>query len=228
MIWFLIETGMNAKDEKQMLDILGAFETRGFKGVIIFDVPSTQFVRVNLMMLRGLSQERGLPGVFISVDRPHQYMVHLLSMHQIKAENLVYIDAISRFSADFKIANANVGFMDGPFHIDRLPIAMNEWIKGCNGQSLNLNNSGFAIIDNLSALLTYNSFNSVQTFLQNFIQALHSSGNMIVPLMMDSEKSGLLYETARSMCKVEIRLKDILSDELPKVGTKIEINCTKE
>jgi hypothetical protein len=220
---------MNAKDEMQMLDILDAFEKRGFKGAIIFDVPATQFVRVNLMMLRGLSQERGLPGIFISVDRPHQYMVHLLSMHQIKAESLIFIDAISRFSADFKVANANVGFMDGPFRIDRLPVAMNEWIKGCNGQSLNLNNRGFAIIDNLSALLTYNSFNSVQTFLQNFIQALHSSENMIVPLMMDSEKSGLLYETAKSMCKTEIRLKDILSDRPVNEGPKkmTGINCVK-
>ncbi len=220
---------MNAKDEMQMLDILDAFEKRGFKGAIIFDVPATQFVRVNLMMLRGLSQERGLPGIFISVDRPHQYMVHLLSMHQIKAENLIFIDAISRFSADFKVANANVGFMDGPFRIDRLPMAMNDWIKGCNGQSLNFSNRGFAIIDNLSALLTYNSFNSVQTFLQNFIQSLHSSGNMIVPLMIDREKSGLLYETAKSLCNVEIRLKDILSDRPLDAGPKkiAEINCAK-
>ena len=220
---------MNSKDERQMLDILDAFDKCGFKGAIILDVPATQFVRVNLMMLRGLAQERALPGIFISVDRPHQYMVHLLSMHQIKAENLIYIDAISRFSADFKVANAKVGFMDGPFRIDRLPMAMNEWIKSCNGQSLNLNNSGFAIIDNLSALLTYNSFTSVQTFLQNFIQTLHSSGNMIVPLMIDSEKSGLLYETARSMCNVEIRMKDIISDQTIDVGPekKLDINCAK-
>ena len=220
---------MNSKDERQMLDILDAFDKRGFKGAIIFDVPATQFVRVNLMMLRGLAQERGLPGIFISVDRPHQYMVHLLSMHQIKADNLIFIDAISRFSADFKVANAKVGFMDGPFRIDRLPMAMNEWIKSCNGKSLNLNNSGFAIIDNLSALLTYNSFTSVQTFLQNFIQTLHPSKNMIVPLMIDSEKSGLLYETARSMCNVEVRMKDIISDQTMDTGPekKLEINCAK-
>jgi hypothetical protein len=181
------------------------------------------------MMLRGLAQERGLPGIFLSVDRPHQYMVHLLSMHQIKSENLIFIDAISNFSADFKVAKANVGFMDGPFRIDHLPVAMNEWIKSCNGQSLNFNNRGFAIIDNLSALLTYNSFNSVQTFLQNFIQSLQVSRNMVVPLMIDSEKSGLLYETALSLCKVEVRLKDILSDQLltAEVKKTVDINCAK-
>ena len=68
---------MNAKDEEQMLDILRAFDKCGFQGAILFDVPSTQFIRIDLMMLRGLSQERNLPGIFISVDRPHQYMIHL-------------------------------------------------------------------------------------------------------------------------------------------------------
>jgi hypothetical protein len=214
---------MNTKDEEQMLDILRAFDKCGFKGAILFDVPSTQFVRVNLMMLRGLSEERNLPGIFISVDRPHQYMIHLLSMHKIKADQLVYLDAISRFSADFKVANANVSYIDGPFRIDHLPMAMNEWMKSGNGKTLSTGNCGFAIIDNLSTLLTYNSFNSVQTFLLNFLQTLHSSENMIIPLMIDSEKSGLLYETARTMCKVEIRMKDLLPEELPDIRPKMTI-----
>ena len=175
------------------------------------------------MMLRGLSQERGLPGIFISVDRPHQYMIHLLSMHKIKAEQLVYLDAISRFSADFKVANANVSYIDGPFRIDHLPMAMNEWMKSGNGKTFSTGNCSFAIIDNLSTLLTYNSFNSVQTFLLNFLQTLHSSVNMIIPLMIDSEKSGLLYETARTMCKVEIRIKDLLPEELPDIRPKMTI-----
>jgi hypothetical protein len=212
---------MNAKDEEQMLDILRAFDKCGFKGAILFDVPSTQFVRVNLMMLRGLSEERNLPGIFISVDRPHQYMIHLLSMHKIKAEQLVYLDAISRFSADFKVASANVSYIDGPFRIDHLPMAMNEWMKSGNGKTLSTGNCSFAIIDNLSTLLTYNSFNSVQIFLQNFLQTLHPSENMIIPLMIDSEKSGLLYETARTMCKVEIRMKDLLPEQLPDIRPKM-------
>jgi hypothetical protein len=220
---------MNAKDEEQMLDILRAFDKCGFKGAILFDVPSTQFVRVNLMMLRGLSEERNLPGIFISVDRPHQYMIHLLSMHKIKAEQLVYLDAISRFSADFKVASANVSYIDGPFRIDHLPMAMNEWMKSGNGKTLSTGNCSFAIIDNLSTLLTYNSFNSVQIFLQNFLQTLHPSENMIIPLMIDSEKSGLLYETARTMCKVEIRMKDLLPEQLPDIRPKMtmRIDITK-
>lgn len=203
---------MNDKDVRQMRSILDAFDKSGYKGAILLDVPSTQFVRVNLMLLRGLSMERGLSGMFISVDRPHQYMVHLLTMHQIKAERLMFIDAISRFSADSKVATANVGFVDGPFHIDRLPEAMCEWGKGDNGKSIPISECGFAIIDNLSALLTYNSYNSVETFIKNFVSVLEDSGSLTVPLMIDSEKYGLLYETARSLCKGEIRFKDTSQD----------------
>lgn len=199
---------MNEKDLRQMKSILEALDQKGQKGAVLLDVPSTQFVRVNLMLLRGLSQDKGMSGVFISVDRPHQYIVHLLTMHQIRAEHLMFIDAISRFSADCKVAPANVGFIDGPFHIDRLPSAMGEWANGNGGKSMNLKECGFAIIDNLSALLTYNSFNSVELFLQNFVNVLESSGNIVAPLIVDSEKSALLYETARCMCKSEVRFKE--------------------
>jgi hypothetical protein len=199
---------MNDRDISQMNCILEAFDRTGFKGAILLDVPSTLFVKINLMLLRGLSMDRGLSGMFISVDRPHQYMVHLLTMHQIKAEKLIYIDAISRFSADRKVAAANVGFVDGPFHIDRLPDAMYKWGKSGNGKTIPLSDCEFAIIDNLSALLTYNSFHSVELFLKNFVGVVEASGKIRVPLMIDSEKFGLLYETAKPMCKGMLRLKD--------------------
>jgi len=200
---------MNDRDIDQMKCILDALDKAGLKGTILFDVPSTQFVKVNLMLLRGLCMERGLPGMFISVDRPHQYMVHLLTMHQIKADRLIYIDAISRFSADCKVAAANVGFVDGPFHIDRLPEAMSKWGESSNGRSMSFSDCEFAIIDNLSALLTYNNFNSVELFLKNFVTAVEVSGKIRVPLIIDSEKYGLLYETAKKMCKGELHINSV-------------------
>jgi len=201
-----------------MNSILEAFDNAGLKGAILLDVPSTQFVKVNLMLLRGLAMERGMSGMFISVDRPHQYMVHLLTMHQIKAEKLIFIDAISRFSADCKVASANVGFVDGPFHIDRLPEAMGEWGKCNDGNSMTLSDCGFAIIDNLSALLTYNNYNSVETFLKNFVSFLEVADHIRVPLMIDSEKYGLLYETAKTLCKGELRL----STAVPALGSRAD------
>ena len=201
---------MNEKDLMLMEELLKAMDASGLSGAILVDVPSTQFVRFNIMLLRGLSQDRSLPGLFVSVDRPHQYMVHLLSMHHIKAERLMYIDAISRFSADCKIAPANVGFVDGPFHIDKLPAAMSEYNSSDDGKKTGLKDCRYAIVDNLSALLTYNSFGSVELFLRDFVKVFESPRKALVILVIDKEKSAPLYELAKTLCASEIRFRQAI------------------
>ncbi len=202
-------TGMNQRDTAQTAAILEAIGENGFAGAILIDAPYTQFVRVNLMLLKGLSQDTHLPGVFVSVDRPHQYIVHLLSMHQIKAEQLVFIDAISRFSADSKVAQANVGFLDGPFHIDRITTAFSQMRSLNDGTMPELKDVRFALIDNLSSLLTYNSFSSVEQFLTTFVRVFELQENVLIPLIIDSERSRPLYEVAKVLCAKEISIRDI-------------------
>ncbi len=196
---------MNERDES-LLKYIMASMGEGVSGPVLFDVNSTQFVRVNLVVLNGLLLQRGLNGMFISVDRPHQYMVHLLRMHKINLENLMFIDAIGRFSADRKECMASVGYVDAPFHIDTLPAAMSEMGNNGHGgeKKVSLDTCGFAMIDNLAALLPYNSYTSVESFLRSFIGVMTSRGNTIVPLVVDKEKSGLLYETARSLATKEV------------------------
>lgn len=73
---------MNVKDLELMDSIVDVIRDTP-RCVILFDVRSTQFVRTSLTILKGLLDEIGLGGIFISVDRPHLYMVHLMKMHQI-------------------------------------------------------------------------------------------------------------------------------------------------
>jgi hypothetical protein len=199
---------MNEKDVAQMRCIMDGLEECNLQGPVLVDCPSTQFVRTNLMLLAGLSAEHGMPGIFISVDRPHQYMVHLLTMHQIRAEHITFIDAISRFSADFKIAPANVGFVDTPFHVDRLPQAIEKWSASGNGHTPRLGDFEFAMIDNLAALLTYNSYSSVELFLRNFVTVLTAQKKVLIPIVIDSERSSLLYDTAKELCQSEVKMHD--------------------
>lgn len=190
---------MNEQDESLMKYIVASLG-EDTAGPVLFDVNSTQFVRVNLVILKGLLLEKKLNGLFISVDRPHQYMVHLMRMHQIGLERLMFLDAIGRFSADNKICNAGASFVDAPFHIDTLPAAINSM----GDDKLNLNSCGFAMIDNLAAMLPYNSFGSVQAFLKMFVEVMTSRGNTIVPLVVDSERCGPLYQAAKSLAVKEI------------------------
>jgi hypothetical protein len=199
---------MNEKDIKLTARLKESVGDPSFTGPILLDVKSTQFVRVNMLLLKALSNENGRSGMFISVDRPHQYMVHLLTMHQINVQGLIFVDAISQFSADCKVAQANVSFVDGPFHIDDLPGAIKEWTLRTNGSSIDLKGCAFAMIDNLAALLTYNSFSAVESFLHDFVNVLSMNGRIAIPLVVDRERNQALYEMARALCKKEVNINE--------------------
>jgi hypothetical protein len=200
---------MNEKDIRLTMRLKESIGDPDLTGPILIDVKSTQFVRVNMLLLKALSNEDGRSGLFISVDRPHQYMVHLLTMHQINVQGLIFIDAISQFSADRKATQANVSFVDGPFHIDDLPAAIKEWTLRTSGNSIDLKGCAFAMIDNLAALLTYNSFSAVESFLHDFVNVLSMNGRMAIPLVVDKERNQALYEMARVLCKKEVNINEV-------------------
>lgn len=195
---------MNEKDLRLLAYLKESIGEPPSPGPLLLDVKSTQFVRINLLLLKALSYDTQIPGIFIAIDRPHQYMVHLLTMHQINPQGLVFIDAISRFSADTKTGSAKVGFLQGPSNIDELPNSMKNWAQSGNGNSIDINTCQFAMIDNLAALLTYNSYSSVELFLRNFVSVLTEKGKMVIPFVVDKERNCVLYEIVRSLCENEI------------------------
>ncbi|NYT11996.1 MAG: hypothetical protein GKC03_05510 [Methanomassiliicoccales archaeon] len=224
---------MNERDVQLMRSLIDTIGDKTQGGVVLIDVPSTQFVRINLVLLRGLLEEKGNGGVFISVDRPHQYMVHLLRMHQIELDRITFIDVISRFSGDRKEGKAKVGFIDGPFHIDTLPTALEDWAVSSTPGPLDLSDCGFVMIDNLSALQIYNRNPVVELFINNFIIAAKSSGNMFVPMVMDRQRSQSIYSSAQRLSDMEIKVgKDLSyvtqSSESPSPRQVSEMNFNKE
>lgn len=197
---------MNERDIRLMGSILEYLGDPREGGVVLFDVRSTQLARVTLILLKGLLDERGMCGIFISVDRPHQYMVHLMRMHQISSARLTFIDAISRFSGDRRMGEANVGFVDTPFHIDTLPSTLKDWSYPSNDRMVNLRNTDFAMIDNIATLLNFNRFTSVERFLRSFVALTQEDHAVLVPILVDGERHGLLFETARSLADREVKV----------------------
>jgi len=202
---------MNERDVELMRSLMDSIGDTVNGGVVLIDVSSTQFVRVNLVLLKGLLEELDHTGIFISVDRPHQYMVHLMRMHKICLDRITFIDVISRFSADRKAGEARVSFVDGPFHIDALPHAMEEWSMNGRSKINDMDELGFTMIDNIAALQMYNRNPAVELFINNFILMAKSQGNVLVPLVLDRERHRSLYDSAMRFCDKEVKVERDLS-----------------
>lgn len=194
---------MNEKDHQLYEQLRLQLGDPPIPGPVVLDVKTTQFVRVELVLLKALIGD-GRPGLFISVDRPHQYMVHLLDMHQIDRRNITFIDAVARFAADRKQAAAKVGFLRGPSNIDTLLEALKDWSSEDGGKHFDLNACRFVVIDNIATLLNYNSQQVVRTFLEEFVSAFKDK--ITVPLIVDKERNPNLFQMAKAIGGNEVRL----------------------
>ncbi|MCE5261377.1 MAG: hypothetical protein LLG21_05305 [Euryarchaeota archaeon] len=192
---------MNARDMRQYENFRRQLGPVPRPGLMVLDVRTTQFVVVELVLLKALIGD-GNPGLFVSVDRPHQYMVHLLDMHGIEHTSVTFIDTVSQFAATDTCRQARVGFFKGPNNIDMLPSALREWSS--KDQGFDLAQCRFALIDNISNLLTFNGHEKVQRFIREFNDLLGDRAAVV--LVIDRQRNPNLYHSVLAMGGTELRL----------------------
>jgi len=199
---------MNEKDLALTRSIVREIDGLWRQTPILIDVKFTQLVRINLILIKALADIMKMRGLIISVDRPYQYIVYLLKMHKINTDGLTFIDVIGNFSADRKVLTAGINLIGEPFRIDALPDIITNF-SGIGGSgAIDLKSYGFALIDNISTLINYNGYPVVENFLRNFVRLMSVMNNIFFPIVIDSEKYPLLYETAKSLCKKELKIEN--------------------
>jgi len=176
---------------------------------MVLDVRTTQFVVVELVLLKALIGD-GNPGLFVSVDRPHQYMVHLLDMHGIEHTGVTFIDTVSQFASSDANRQAKVSFFKGPNNIDMLPSSLRE--RSSEDHNFDLAQCRFALIDNISNLLTFNSHQKVQRFIREFVDLM--ADRAAVLLVIDRQRNPNLYHSVLAMGGTELMLETELKDRL--------------
>lgn len=186
---------MNDRDF-QLASTLSSELTIG-AGSIIYLVSAkyTNMVRVNLVVLKAFLDTLKLRGIMITIDRPHQYISHLLQLHGIDQSNLSFIDAISSHASDTKPGRAAAEFEHGPFHVESLPTFL-TLTDATNPVNADFSKAKFVLIDNVSTLLTYNTMDNLKMFFNRYVElARGRKWNPITTvLVMDKEVHAVLYE----------------------------------
>ena len=159
---------LNEKDLQLVKAITTEIEVDGTAAIYVLSAKYTNLVRVNLVLLKSLLDEKRKKGVIITIDRPHQYISHLLQLHGIDQTHLTFIDAISTHSADTKAGSVAAEFQKGPFQIEGLP----EFLFSPSALKLDpmvdMSQVEFIVIDNVSTLLTYNTMEAIRKFLSKY------------------------------------------------------------
>jgi len=186
---------VNERDIELARVIASEVETDGETPIYLLVTRYTSLVRLNLVLLKAFLDEKCMKGVVITLDRPHQYLSHLLVLHGVDTKNLRFIDAISVHSSDSKAGTSTSGFEQGPFHIESLPTYFCS--PGDNRQVslVDLSSTEFIIIDNVATLLAYNTMDSITGFFREYVRVLGglNARPIVTAVVLDKDLHPDLY-----------------------------------
>ena len=171
-------------------------------GKVLVVSKSTERTRVNICLLKFFLHEMKQKGIFITIDRPHQYTASLLALHGISQEQLVYIDAISRISGETEANVSNVTFINGPYEMNFLDeIASISFAAGAvKTQSINLKEMDFILIDDIAALTKYQEMEGVKKMILSYLSTVEKIENITAPIVLDVNQNKNIYEIIADKC----------------------------
>jgi len=164
----------------------------------------TERTRVNLILLKYFLQEMNMRGLFITVDRPHQYIGYLLKLHSIPQKKLHFIDAISKISGGRSVSGeTNVHFMDGPYEVSFLEQIMCGVYKPGDIPTnyVDLKELDFILIDDIAAFARYMDEGEVKELVFSYLASIKRLGNVIAPVVLDINRNKQLYSILKQECE---------------------------
>ena len=200
---------MNENDIQLMKTMIFKIGDLGEGNKLLFATNFMQIAKINLILLKALLEELDWRGFFITIDRPHQYIEHLMRMHCINYSKLNFIDTIARFSADNLTGmdiRGNLRMLDSPFQIHLLPdmFDLNGTEVDLKVGKIYLDDVDFILIDNIASMLNYNEQGMVEQFLVNYLAKFEKARHIFVPVLIDRMSHSHLFEVARGLCDMEL------------------------
>jgi hypothetical protein len=215
---------LNEKDLQLVHLISPIIDSDRGSSIYLFNIKFTNMVRLNLVLLKVLLEEQKRKGLMITIDRPHQYLSHLMQLHALDQTDLVFIDTISGHASDTKGGAAAPEFQNGPFQIDTLPDFLYGGGNGGTKSSLDMSKVEFVLIDNVSTLLTYNSMENVRRFLQKYTDIIGktSPNGIQTVLVMDRDLHPDLFQFVSAFSKKAINFgPDMTIESISVPGAKV-------
>jgi hypothetical protein len=201
---------MNEKDVVLMNKFLSEVSGRENGNRVLLSVKYNQICKINLILLRALISEQGKHGLFVTVDRPHQYMTYLLDLHKIPKDDLLFLDIISRFSGESSKACDTETNTASPFRISELLDLLENGGGGRDRRTAKIDFGllDFVMIDNLGAMLSYNELDDVAAFIQKYLRLVERYGRLFTAIVIDVRAQPDLYQAVRGLCQQEFLVTD--------------------
>lgn len=125
--------------------------------VVLINVSAEDYLRTNIEVLKVLTNEDKLPGVYITVNKPYDTIKRVLDESGVDTQKIFFIDCITKLAGG-ECKAKNVLCLDTPQNLTGLGVAMGEAIRSIPDKDK------FLFMDSLSTLLLYHNMGTVSKF----------------------------------------------------------------
>jgi len=195
----------------RLAEIIG--KQSGSSIVDTISASSLNIASINIIVLKSMLDILKKQGIFVTIDRPHQYVQHLLKIHKIDYSKLTFIDVISSYSGDRKKGVPGLAIPRGPFSLSDLIDLIRLTKATPQAEYLDLVKLDFLIFDNICSLLIYNTPESVMKFLDRLIGLIRETEGISIVFVVDREEHPALYEFLSSHSDLLMDIRKDLSME---------------
>ncbi|MFB6295206.1 MAG: ATPase domain-containing protein [Candidatus Nanohaloarchaea archaeon] len=140
---------MTAADELRQLE-------EGEIALVVVD--ADDYVETNMEILNHLVEEEGLPGVYVTINKPYKTMEDVFAEHDISTDEVFFVDAITEETGGETVERDNVLYMDAPDDLTGLSIVISRAVEEMP------DGDKFLFLDSLTTLTIYNTADTVSQF----------------------------------------------------------------
>lgn len=126
--------------------------------VALAAVDAKDYQQTNLEMIRELTEEMSIPGVYVTLNKPYSAMLSTLKRAKIDTRLIIFIDAITKITGAKVKKEKNCLLIGSPENLSDISIAMDQAVRS-------LPKNKFLFFDSLNTLLIYNSIETVVKFI---------------------------------------------------------------
>jgi len=171
------------------------------KYIVMITVNATDYLTVNLEILRYLCNKRRLHGIYVGVNRPYRSMIKIMKNNGIYTDNIFFVDCISAIVGDTPFRTERCLFTS-PEDLTDLAVLIDQWVRNLPQEDK------FLFLDSLSTLLIYNSIGTVAQFSHFLTGKMRMWGLNGVFVSLEKESNPEILDKISQFCDKIINISE--------------------
>ncbi len=165
--------------------------------IALATVDPKNYQKTNLEIIKHLTGEKNIPGVYITLNKPFETMQGIFKKSKIDTNLIIFIDAVTKTAGGKTEKTDKCLFIGSPENLSDISMAMDQAIRSLPSKER------FVFFDSLSTLLLYNEVETVARFIHFLSGKMRVWKVEAVIVSLRKEKDKELIDELTQFCDVK-------------------------